>query len=129
MEQISTVGLDIAKQVFQVHGENEVGQVVVRRQLRRSAVVKFFARLPACVVGIEACGSAHYWAREIGALGHTVRLMAPIRVKAYGKWGRKNDAADAAAICEAVGRPSMMGAVRGYPQGQRPSGRANRPDT
>ncbi len=107
MDQVSIVGLDIAKQVFQVHGENEAGRVVVRRRLRRSAVVKFFARLPACVVGIEACSSAHYWAREIGALGHTVRLMAPIRVKAYGKWGRKNDAADAAAICEAVGRPSM----------------------
>lgn len=107
MDQVSTVGLDIAKHVFQVHGENEAGQVVVRRQLRRSAVLKFFARLPACVVGIEACASAHYWAREIGALGHAVRLMAPIRVKAYATWGRKNDAADAAAICEAVGRPSM----------------------
>lgn len=107
MDQVSTVGLDIAKHVFQVHGEDEAGRVVVRRQLRRSAVLRFFARLPACVVGIEACSSAHYWAREIGALGHTVRLMPPIRVKAYAKWGRKNDAADAAAICEAVGRPSM----------------------
>jgi transposase len=107
MDKISTVGLDIAKHVFQVHGEDEAGQVVVRRQLRRAAVVKFFANLPPCVVGMEACSSAYYWAREIGALGHDVRLMPPVRVKAYVKWGRKNDAADAAAICEAVRRPSM----------------------
>jgi len=107
MDKISTVGLDIAKHVFQVHCETAAGQVVVRRQLRRAAVLTFFGKLPACVVGIEACSSAYYWAREIGALGHEVRLMPPVRVKAYVAWGRKNDAADAAAICEAVRRPSM----------------------
>lgn len=107
MDKISTVGLDIAKYVFQVHGEDAAGQIVVRRQLRRAAVLAFFGKLPPCVVGMEACSSAYYWARAIGALGHEVRLMPPVRVKAYVKWGCKNDAADAAAICEAVRRPSM----------------------
>jgi len=94
--------------VFQVHGIDAAGQVVLRRQLRRSEVIKFFGKLAPCVVGMEACASAHYWGREIAALGHMVRLMPPTRVKPYVKWGRKNDAADAAAICEAVTRPSMQ---------------------
>src|SRR5271169_2957938 len=107
MTKVSTIGLDIAKRVFQVHGVDDAGQVVVRRQLRRGEVVKFFATLPACVVGMEACATAHYWGREIAALGHRVRLMPPTRVKPYVKWGRKNDQVDAAACCEAVSRPSM----------------------
>ncbi len=107
MLKISTIGLDIGKNVFQVHGVDEGGQVVLRRQLRRSHVLKFFGGLPRCLVGMEACASSHYWAREIAALGHEVRLMPPKRVKAYVKWGAKNDPADAAACCEAVSRPSM----------------------
>lgn len=106
MKKISTVGLDLAKKVFQVHGTNEAGEVAVKRQLKRGEVLKYFAKLEPCLVGMEACSSAHYWAREISALGHTVKLMAPIYVKAYVK-RNKNDAADAAAICEAVTRPSM----------------------
>lgn len=104
--QISTIGLDLAKHVFQVHGVDEAGQVVIRRQLRRHQVLAFFSALPACLVGMEACGSAHYWARELQALGHEVRLMPPAYVKPYVR-RQKNDAADAAAICEAVTRPSM----------------------
>ena len=107
MDKIITIGLDIAKQVFQVHGVDAAGGLVLSRQLRRGEVLKFFAKLPGCVVGLEACASAHYWAREIVALGHEVRLMPPTRVKAYGRRGRKNDRADAAACCEAVTRPSM----------------------
>ena len=106
MEKISTIGLDLAKHVFQVHGIDQQGDVVVRKQLRRGAVVEFFAKLGPCLVGIEACGSAHYWAREIAALGHDVKLMPPAYVKPYVKRG-KNDAADAEAICEAVMRPTM----------------------
>ncbi len=106
MKQISTIGLDLAKHVFQVHGADDQGGVVLRKQLRRGAVVEFFARLAPCTVGLEACGSAHYWAREIAALGHRVKLMPPAYVKAYVKRG-KNDAADAEAICEAVMRPTM----------------------
>lgn len=106
MKQISTIGLDLAKHVFQVHGIDEGGDVVVRKRLRRSDVFEFFAKLAPCTVGIEACASAHYWAREIGALGHTVKLMPPAYVKAYVKRG-KNDASDAEAICEAVQRPTM----------------------
>jgi transposase len=102
MGEISTIGLDLAKHVFQVHGVDDQGDVVVRKQLRRGAVVKFFAELTPCTVGIEACSTAHYWAREITTLGDTVRLMPP----AYVKRG-KNDAADAEAICEAVMRPTM----------------------
>lgn len=101
-----TIGLDLAKSVFQVHGVDTEGAVVVRRQLRRSAVLPFFARLPASLVGMEACGSAHYWARELAALGHEVRLMPVSEVKAYVR-RHKTDARDAAAICEAVGRPRM----------------------
>ena len=107
MVEIITIGLDIAKNVFQVHGVDAAARVVVRRQLRRGEVTKFFGGLAPCVVGMEACGSAHHWAREIGALGHEVRLLPAAHVKPYVKRGRKNDAADAAAICEAVGRPQM----------------------
>lgn len=106
MDKLVTVGLDLAKHVFQIHGVKADGSVAVRRQLRRGEVLKFFAGLPPCVVGMEACGSAHYWAREIGALGHEVRLMPPAYVKPYVKRG-KTDAADAEAICEAVTRPTM----------------------
>lgn len=99
-------GLDIAKQVFQVHGVNEHGVVKGRKTLPRTKVLEFFAQLPPCLIGIEACGSAHYWARELTKLGHTVKLMAAQYVAAYRKRG-KNDANDAEAICEAVGRPNM----------------------
>jgi transposase len=99
-------GLDIAKQVFQVHGVNEHGVVKGRKTLPRAKVLEFFAQLPPCLIGIEACGSAHYWARELTKLGHTVKLMAAQYVRAYRKRG-KNDANDAEAICEAVGRPNM----------------------
>src|SRR5277367_2814199 len=107
MVEIITIGLDIAKNVFQVHGVDGAGQVAVRRQLRRGEMVKFFGSLPPCLVGMEACGSSHYWARQVGALGHEVRLLPPAHVKPYVKRGKKNDAADAAAICEAVSRPHM----------------------
>lgn len=106
MGEVSTIGLDLAKHVFQVHGVDEQGDVVLRRQLRRSGLLKFFEKLAPCTIGLEACASAHYWARELGALGHTVKLMPPAYVKPYVKRG-KNDAADAEAICEAVQRPSM----------------------
>jgi transposase len=106
MQTISTIGLDIAKSVFQVHGVDAAGQVVVRRQLKRRQVPAFFAKLPPCLIGIEACASSHYWSRELQALGHTVRLMPPAYVKPYVK-RQKNDAADAEAICEAVTRPNM----------------------
>lgn len=108
MVEISTIGLDIAKNVFQVHGVDGAGEVVVRRQLRRAEVLKFFGGLAPCLVGMEACSSAHYWARQVGALGHEVRLLPPAHVKPYVKRGKKNDAADAAAICEAVTRPHMQ---------------------
>jgi transposase len=108
MGNVSTIGLDIAKSVFQIHGVNELGEVAIKRQLRRGDVVKFFQKLPPCVVGLEACGTAHYWGRVIAALGHTVKLMPPTRVKPYVKWGRKNDKVDAAACYEAVTRPSMQ---------------------
>jgi len=104
--EITTIGLDLAKNVFQVHGVNERGRAVVRKQLKRDQVAPFFANLPPCLVGIEACASSHHWARKLQALGHTVRLMAPQFVKPYVK-SNKNDAADAEAICEAVSRPSM----------------------
>src|SRR6202790_3869260 len=106
MTKISTIGLDLAKNVFQVHGVDASGAVVLRRQLRRAAVEKFFAQLPPCTVGMEACGSAHHWARVIGRYGHQVRLMPPGYVKPYVK-RNKNDGRDAEAICEAVGRPTM----------------------
>ena len=106
MQTVTTIGLDIAKSVFQVHGVDAAGQVVVRRQLKRRYVLTFFQKLPSCLVGIEACASSHYWSRELQALGHTVRLMPPAYVEPYIK-RQKNDAADAEAICEAVTRPSM----------------------
>jgi len=104
--QVTTVGLDLAEHWFQVHGVDADGQVAVRRRLRRSEVVAFFGLLPPCLIGLEACATAHHWARELIALGHTVKLMPPAYVKAYVK-RNKNDSADAEAICEAVSRPSM----------------------
>jgi transposase len=106
MEAITTVGLDIAKSVFQVHGIDAAGVVVIRRQLKRRHVLAFFQKLAPCLVGIEACATSHHWSREIAALGHTVRLMPPAYVKPYVK-RQKNDAADAEAICEAVTRANM----------------------
>ena len=106
METITTIGLDIAKSVFQVHGINAEGEAVTRSQLRRSRVLPFFEKLPPCLIGIEACATSHHWSREIQALGHTVRLIPPAYVKPYVK-RQKNDAADAEAICEAVQRPNM----------------------
>lgn len=106
MNKISTIGLDLAKSVFQVHGIDSQGRVVVRRQLRRKEVLSFFAERPPCLVGMEACATAHYWGRELIKLGHTVKLMPPAYVKPYVKRG-KTDAADAEAITEAVTRPTM----------------------
>lgn len=106
MNEITTIGLDLAKHVFQVHGVDASGVTVVRKRLRRSEVLAFFTRLPRCLIGLEACATAHYWARLIGASGHQVRLIPPSYVKPYVRRS-KTDAADAAAICEAVGRPSM----------------------
>lgn len=106
MTQATTIGLDIAKQVFQVHGTDRSGRAVLRRKLRRNEIVRFFSEQPPCLVGIEASGSAHHWARVLTGLGHTVRLMAPQFVKPYVK-SQKNDANDAEAICEAVTRPNM----------------------
>jgi transposase len=106
MVEVVTVGLDIAKSVFQVYGVDAGGAVALRRQLRRAQVLPFFAKLQACLIGIEACATAHYWARELGALGHQVKLIPPSYVKPYVK-RQKNDAADAEAICEAVTRPTM----------------------
>jgi transposase len=104
--KLSTIGLDLAKQVFQAHGADPSGEVVFRKRLRREKVLSFFASHPPCLVAMEACGGAHYWAREIGKLGHTVRLLPPAYVKPFVK-RQKNDAADAEAICEAAQRPTM----------------------
>src|SRR3979411_2090060 len=106
MQTVTTIGLDIAKSVFQVHGVDAAGQVVIRRQLKRRAILAFFQKLPSCLVGIEACASSHHWSRELQALGHMVRLMPPAYVNPYVK-RQKNDAADAEAICEAVTRANM----------------------
>src|SRR5580693_3112827 len=106
MGNVTTIGLDLAKHVFQVHGVDAEGATVLRKQLRRAQVLAFFSRLPSCLVGLEACATAHYWARELRALGHEVRLMPAQYVKAYIK-RNKHDAADAEAICEAVQRPTM----------------------
>ncbi len=103
---VAIVGLDLAKYVFQVHAVDAAGRVVMSRALRRKDVLAFFERLPSCLIGMEACGSAHHWARQLMKLGHDVRLMSPFYVKAYVR-RQKNDAADAAAICEAVTWPSM----------------------
>jgi transposase len=106
MQTVTTIGLDIAKSVFQVHGVDAAGQVVIRRQLKRRTVLAFFQKLPPCLVGIEACASSHHWSRALQTLGHTVRLMPPAYVKPYVK-RQKNDATDAEAICEAVTRANM----------------------
>src|SRR5678809_1209058 len=106
MQAITTIGLDIAKSVFQVHGIDAAGQAIIRRQLKRRYVLTFFQKLPPCLIGIEACATSHHWSRELQALGHTVRLMPPAYVKPYVK-RQKNDAADAEAICEAVTRANM----------------------
>src|SRR5712672_1269992 len=106
MQTVRTIGFDIAKSVFQVHGVDAGGQVIIRRQLKRRQVLAFFQKLPPCLVGIEACASSHYWAREITRLGHAVRLIAPAYVKPFVK-RQKNDVADAEAICEAAQRPAM----------------------
>ena len=104
--KITTIGIDLAKNVFQVHGVDEQGKVVLRKALKRHQVLPFFSNMDPCLIGMEACGSAHHWARKLQAAGHTVKLMAPQFVKPYVK-SNKNDAADAAAICEAVSRPHM----------------------
>ena len=103
---VTSIGIDLAKSVFQLHGVDADGEIVFRKKLRRSAVLDFLGDLPPCLIGLEACATAHFWAREIGALGHDMRLIPPAYVKPYVK-RQKNDAADAEAICEAVGRPSM----------------------
>ncbi|WP_068978923.1 MULTISPECIES: IS110 family RNA-guided transposase [Aeromonas] len=103
---VKTIGIDLAKAIFQIHGVNEHGKCLFNKQLKRAQMISFFANLPPCLVGMEACSSAHYWARKLQGLGHTVKLMAPQFVKPYVKTN-KNDAADAEAICEAVSRPNM----------------------
>jgi len=117
MQTVTTIGLDIAKSVFQVHGVDAEGNVVIRRQLKRRYVMTFFRKLPPCLVGIEACASSHHWSRELQALGHTVRLMPPAYVKPYVK-RHKNDATDAEAICEAVTRPNMRFVATKTPEQQ-----------
>jgi transposase len=115
--QITTIGLDLAKNVFQVHGVDATGQVVVRKSLRRSQMLPFFAKLSPCLVGIEACRTSQHWARELIKIGHEVRLMPPAYVKPYVKRG-KTDAADAEAVCEAVTRPTC-GSCRSSRQSSR----------
>ena len=117
MQTVTTIGLDIAKSVFQVHGVDADGQVVIRRQLKRRYVLTFFQKLPPCLVGIEACATSHHWSRQIKGLGHTVRLMLPGYVKPYVK-RQKNDAADAEAICEAVTRANMRFVATKTPEQQ-----------
>ena len=104
--KITTIGIDLAKEMFQIHGVDTHGKAVLRKQLRRSEMAKFFATMEPCLIGLEACGSAHHWARKLGEYGHSVKLMAPQFVKPYVKTN-KNDMADAEAICEAVSRPNM----------------------
>ena len=104
--KITTIGIDLAKEVFQIHGVDEYGKIVLRKQLRRGKMAKFFANLEPCLIGMEACGSSHHWARKLGEFGHTIKLMSPKFVKPYVKTN-KHDMADAEAICEAVSRPNM----------------------
>jgi len=104
--EIATIGIDLSKNVFQIHGVDPRGKTALKKQLKREQMLPYFANFPSCLIGIEACGSAHYWARKLTALGHTVKLIAPQFVKPYVKTN-KNDAADAEAICEAVSRPNM----------------------
>jgi transposase len=104
--KITTIGIDLAKEVFQIHGVDDHGKTVLRKQLRRNKMTNFFANLEPCLIGMEACGSSHHWARKLGEFGHTVKLMSPQFVKPYVKTN-KHDMADAEAICEAVGRPNM----------------------
>ena len=117
MQTVTTIGLDIAKSVFQVHGIDAEDKVVLRRQLKRRYVMAFFQKLPPCLVGIEACASSHHWSRELQACGHTVRLMPPAYVKPYVK-RHKNDAVDAEAICEAVTRANMRFVATKTPEQQ-----------
>jgi transposase len=104
--KITTIGIDIAKEVFQLHGVDSQGKTLLKKQNRRNEILKFFVNLQPCLVGMEACGGSHYWARELSKLGHTVKLMSPQFVKPYVK-SNKNDMADAEAICEAVARPTI----------------------
>lgn len=104
--EITTIGIDLSKNVFQIHGVDHRGKTALKKQLKREQMLPYFANFPSCLIGIEACGSAHFWARKLTALGHTVKLIAPQFVKPYVKTN-KNDAADAEAICEAVSRPNM----------------------
>src|SRR6202008_4594375 len=113
MQTITTIGLDIAKSVFQVHGVDAGGQIVIRRELKRRFVLAFFEKLPPCLVGIEACASSHHWSRELQALGHTVRLMPPAYVKPYVK-RHKNDVTDAEAICAALESPCPLWVTSGH---------------
>lgn len=117
MNEINVIGLDLAKNVFHVHAVDETGDVVLRKQLRRSQVRNFFAKLPPCLIGMEACGGAHYWARTLSEFGHDVRMMAPAFVKPYLK-SNKNDRNDAEAICEAVQRPQMRFVMPKTPEQQ-----------
>ena len=117
MQAVTTIGLDIAKSVFQVHGVDMQGKVIIRRQLKRRHVLAFFRKLPPCLVGMEACASSHHWSRELQELGHTVRLMPPAYVKPYVK-RQKNDATDSEAICEAVTRPNMRFVATKTPEQQ-----------
>src|ERR1017187_9444471 len=117
MQTITSIGLDIAKSVFQVHGIDAEDRVIIRRQLKRRYVLAFFAKLPPCLIGIEACASSHHWSRELQSIGHTVRLMPPAYVKPYVK-RQKNDAADAEAICEAVTRVNMRFVATKTPEQQ-----------
>src|SRR5215510_12452262 len=124
--QTVSIGLDIAKSVFQVHGVDAQGMVVIRRQLKRRQVLPFFKKLPPCLIGIEACATSHHWSRELQGLGHTARLIPPAYLKPYVKL-QKNDATDAEAICEAVTRPSMRFVETKTPEQQ--SGAASQPAT
>ena len=126
MNEISIIGLDIAKNVFQVHGIDNFGQPIFRRQLKRGRVLAFFGKLPPCLVGMEACATSHHWAREIAKLGHDVRMMPPRYVKPYLK-RNKNDAADAEAICEAVQRPNEQAGSRPAQRGWKGQSSDNAP--